>query len=734
MRKSIGVRWREFNLKTFIKEFPHTHKRQIIFAGIALLILVLLVPPFTYLYFAKDLKDKESIMNRGKTGLTLLTRDNKPFFTFYQPKEIQYIPLSDIPENIQKAVIATEDKNFYTNPGFSIRSIGRAVITDIFAGKLVEGGSTITQELAKNAFLSQSKNFLRKYQEIVLAAELNRKFSKQDILEMYLNSVYFGEGAFGVENASQSYFGKHASELTLSEAALLVGLLPAPSALSPLSNDDAGALRRQKIVLGEMAKDKYITNSEKENALAKTLKYDPGNKTDDHTLAPHFAVYVKNQLLKKYGEERIIREGFQVKTTLDEDKQIYAQKIVKNQVARLKYNNASNASAVAIDPKNGQILVMVGSYDWSDPKFGQTNMSISPRQPGSSFKPLIYEAAFEKQLITPATLLDDSPKTFEGNYKPLDYDKRFRGPVTVRRALSNSLNIPAVEVMEKVGVSAGLVQAKNLGITTLNRNDYGLSLVLGSGEVKLLELTDAYAVFANKGIYNEPNAVIEIKDKYSNTVDENTNFLTKLFPIFKPTTSKKVLSEDGAFLISSILSDNKARAEEFGGLLTISRIAAVKTGTTNEFKDALTVGYTPSLVVGVWVGNNDNTPMDNIAGALGAAPIWRSLMDNFLLNTPLQTFQKPTFVVQQNVCLSSGLNYKEYFIAGPQPSSREAHTPILTISPSQPPPPYTDYSPHPPNNTDQHTPTNRPPPTTIEQLTTTAHPSIPLPTIQITGQ
>lgn len=549
---------------------------------------------------------------------------------------------------------------------------------------------------------------------------------------MYLNSVYFGEGAFGIENASFAYFGKHASELTPSESSLLIGILPAPSAYSPLSNDDKKALRRQQIVLAEMVRDGYITDSEKKNILSEKLKYNPVSIDDNNTLAPHFAIFVKNQLIKKYGEERIITEGFQVKTTLNKDYQKYAEKIVKNQVIRLKSNNAGNGAAIAIDPKKGEILVMVGSYDWEDKKYGKTNMSISPRQPGSSFKPLIYEAALEKQLITPATLLDDSPKTFEGNYKPLNYDKSFRGPVTVRRALSNSLNIPAVEVMEKLGVPAGLDQAKNLGITTLHRNDYGLSLVLGSGEVKLLELTDAYAVFANKGTYNEPNAVLQIKDKYGNSVDENTSFLTKLFPIFKPTTSKKVLSEDAVFLISSILSDNRARAEAFGGLLTISRIAAVKTGTTNDFKDALTVGYTPSLVVGVWVGNNDNTPMDNIAGSQGAAPIWRSLMDNFLLNTPLETFEKPTFVVQQNVCLSSGLNYKEYFIAGTQPSSCETPTPILTISPSVSPSITT--SPTPTNKPDEPTPTPSPTPTPVAQISITPTQSAPLPTIQITGQ
>jgi 1A family penicillin-binding protein len=731
MNKRIGVRWKEFRLKSFLKDLVKKHRRLLVWLILILIIVILLIPPLTYIYFAKDLKDKQSIINRGKTGLTLQTRDGETFFTFYQPKEIKYIPISEIPENVKEAAIATEDKNFYTNPGFSIRGIARAFVVNIFAGQIVEGGSTITQELAKNAFLTQRRNFLRKYQEIVLAAELNRRFSKEDILEMYLNSVYFGEGAFGIENASLAYFGKSASDLTLPEASLLIGLLPAPSAYSPLSNDDTKALKRQQIVLSEMVEEGYITEAEKEEVLSNELDYNPIAIDNNNTLAPHFALYVKDQLIKKYGEERVIREGFQVRTTLDGDKQEFAQTAVKNQINSLRFNDASNASAIAIDPKNGEILVMVGSYDWADENFGKANMSISPRQPGSSFKPIIYADALEDKIITPATILDDSPKTFDGNYKPLNYDKRFRGPVTTRRALANSLNIPAVEVMEKVGVSQGLSRAKDLGITTLGQNasNYGLSLVLGSGEVKLLELTNAYAVFANKGVYNAPRSVIEIKNKYGNSI-EQTNWFTRLFDVFKPASERrKVISEDTSFLISSILSDNRARAETFGASLTISRTAAVKTGTTNDYRDALTVGYTPSLVVGVWVGNNDNTPMDNVAGSMGAAPIWRNLMNNFLLNTPTEAFQKPTFVISQRICLGNNQSYMEYFISGTQPSETCAQptpaisltpTPSVSVTPTQTPVP-TEEAP---------TPTPAPPTETIQQPTE----SIPLPTIEITGE
>lgn len=692
MNKQIDYKWKEVRVKPFFKNFVKKHKRLIFYAATTLLIIILLIPVFTYIYFARDLKNKESIINRGKTGLTLLTRDGEPFFRFYQPKEIEYIPISEIPESVQQAVIATEDKNFYTNPGFSIRGIARAFMVNLFAGRVVEGGSTITQELAKNAFLSQNRTFLRKYQELVLAIELNRRFSKEDVLEMYLNSVYFGEGAFGIENAAQAYFGKSASDLTLSESALLVGVLPAPSAYSPLSNDDQAALRRQNVVLSEMVEDEYITTEEKENAAAAELAYNPTPIENGNTLAPHFAIFVKNELIEKYGEERVISDGFNVRTTLNGDWQEYAEEIVNNQVSSLKANNASNGAAIAIDPKNGEIAVMVGSMDWSNEQFGKTNMTIIPRQPGSSFKPIVYADALEQEIVTPATILNDNPTTFPGNYKPKNYDLSYRGPVTVRRALANSLNIPSVEVMEKVGVSDSLKLAKKLRISTLGQDasQYGLSLVLGTGEIKLLELTNAYAAFANKGVSNQTKSVIEIKDKYGKTVDSNGGFFSNfnIFNVFKPSTSQKAVSEEVAFLISSILSDNRTRSEEFGGSLTISRPAAVKTGTTEDYRDALTVGYTPSLAVGVWVGNNDNSTMDNVAGSLGAAPIWRSLMQNFLAQTPAENFEKPTFVVEQTVCISRSLTYKEFFISGTQPppcdrpSPTFSPTPTLRLSPS----------------------------------------------------
>lgn len=647
-----------------IKSFISKHKRAIFYGSIGLIGLILLTPLLVYIVYASDLSNKDRIMNRSKTGLTLLDREGRAFFKFYQSKDIEYVTLSEIPKFTQQALIASEDKNFYTNPGFSIRGMLRAFIVNTQSGEIVQGGSTITQGLVKNQLLSSERSFFRKIQEIILANELNRRFSKDDILEMYFNSVYFGEGAFGIENAAESYFGISAGELTLAQSALLIGLLPAPSTLSPISNNPEKAFSRQKIVLNEMVEDGHITRSDADQAIGQKIIFSPV-RDDMNVFAPHFALHVKNELLKKYGEENVIRQGMTVRTTINRDWQLYAENTVQNRVFALAGRNASNGSAVAIDPKTGEIMIMVGSANWQNENFGKVNMAITPRQPGSSFKPIIYAAALERLIITPATILRDRPTTFPGNYKPKNYDNRTRGPVTVRRALANSLNIPAVEVMQKIGVAEGLSIAQRLGINSLSQNpsDYGLSLVLGTGEVSLTEMTGAYAVFANKGVYNKPTAIIEITDKYGKR-------------IYKENTEKRnALGEDVSFLISSILSDRNARAETFGSALNISRQAAVKTGTTEDYRDALTIGYTPNLAVGVWIGNNNNKPMDNIAGSLGAAPIWRDLMGYFLSDLPAENFQEPSNVIRRRVCPYIGTDTKsatssalmEYFISGTQP-------------------------------------------------------------------
>lgn len=619
----------------------------------------------TYFYFARELTGTTRIMNSSNTGLVLLDKNNQPFFTFYQARYKNPVSLPEIPLVLRQTVVASEDKQFYSHPGFSPKSIVAALYVNLTRGELSFGGSTITQQLVKNSLLKPNKSFLRKYQELVLAQEVERRFSKDEILEMYLNSVYFGEGAFGVAQASLTYFGKDVRDLDLAESSLLIALLPAPSKYSPLSGNLEAAKQEQNKVLGKMVRSGYISEEQKEEAQKQELNFKPAPE-GINSQAVHFALMVKDELIKKYGEEKIIRSGFKVHTSLNLDWQNFTQEQIKQHVARLAANRATNAAAVVLNARTGEINALVGSIDWNNEIFGRVNMATSPRQVGSSFKPVVYAQGFEKGLITPATVLQDRPTTFGGNYKPKNYDGTFRGPVLVRRALANSLNVPSVEVMNKVGVPQTLEMAKNLGITTLNEeNNYGLSLVLGSGEVPLLEITQAYAVFANSGKRINPTSILKIENKYGETIDEHN------------IQEEQVISEESAFLITSILSDTQTRAEIFGNALNISRTAAVKTGTSEDFRDSLTIGYTPNLTIGVWVGNNDNTPMDNVAGSLGAAPIWRNLMEQFLKDSPAETFIPPVNIIEANICRSNGLllkeassaGYLEYFIKGTEPAS-----------------------------------------------------------------
>ncbi|MBI2086163.1 PBP1A family penicillin-binding protein [Candidatus Daviesbacteria bacterium] len=669
-----------------MKVFRH----DLLVAFFAITAFLCFIPVFTYVYFAADLSPQATLVGHNDSGVVLLDNRDKPFFTFYQAKLKKETPLSSIPKMTQQAVISVEDKNFYSHPGFSITAIFRSFMENIQGRSLSYGGSTITQQLVKNSLLTPKKSFLRKFQEIVLASEIERRYTKNQILEMYLNSVYFGEGSFGIEEASQVYFNKSVKDLDLAQSTLLAAILPAPSQLSPLHGNLIEVKRRQEIVLGDMVKQGFINSQQKDQVVAENIKLNV-NGRDVNSIAPHFALMVKDELIKKYGEELVIRSGFKVKTTLDLDWQKYAQDVVAKQVKNLKVHNVSNGAAVVMDPKTSEVRALVGSINWYDNKFGKVNITVSDRPPGSAFKPIVYIKAFEEGIITPATILKDEPTSFanfdessfydsfpsrsaalanlakdpNAFYKPVDYDRKYRGSVTARRALSNSLNIPSVAVMKKVGVKGALDSAKNLGITTLfDPSNYGLSLVLGAGEVKPLELVNAYAVFASGGLRNDPTLILEITDKAGNIVYK-----------YQP-KQEQVIDPKYTFLISSILSDNKTRAEVFGNSLNISRPAAVKTGTTEDFKDAWTVGYTPSLVVGVWVGNNYNASMDGVAGSLGAAPIWRDLMEKFLKGTPVEQFIPPEGIVKFTGCGAT-----EYFIKGTEPKPCISKPSIATPKP-----------------------------------------------------
>jgi 1A family penicillin-binding protein len=538
-----------------------------------------------------------------------------------------HVTLDEIPKYLVEATVATEDATFFSNPGVDVRGILRAAWVNLQGGEISQGGSTITQQLVRNVILADEKfdrSFSRKLREAVLALELTRRYSKEQILEMYLNEVYYGNLAYGVEAAAEAYFGKQAKDLTLSEAALLAGLPQAPTLYDPTINFDV-AKERQRQVLNLMVKQGYLTQQEADEAFRQPLNI--RRRHDVQMLAPHFVNYVKEILEEKYGPEVVNRGGLTVYTTLDLRFQQLAEQAVRSKLEELRQRNARNAALVAMKPGTGEILAMVGSADFYDETIdGQVNVANSERQPGSSFKPIVYAEAFNKGW-GPGTVVLDDRTGFPGGpggtqWFPRNYDGRYHGYVTLRSALANSYNIPAVKVLQFVGVAQAIDLAHRMGITGLNRGLrwYGLSLVLGGGEVKLVDMVNAYSVFANYGEFVPKTAILKVIDRNGNTLEE-------LDPQNLPRT--RVLSPQIAWLISDVLSDNRARTPMFGANspLRLSRPAAAKTGTTENYVDSWTIGYTPYLATGVWVGNSDSRPMYEVAGAVGAARVWNAFME-----------------------------------------------------------------------------------------------------------
>lgn len=623
-----------------------------------ILAIMILIPLLTYAYFARDISDKERLMNRNNTGIVLTDTKGEIIYQIGRAKHRDIVPLNQISEHTRKALLASEDKNFYEHGGFSIISMVGALYGNVLSGDRSFGGSTITQQLAKNTLLTDQKSYLRKYQELSIAVAIERTYSKDEILEMYLNSIFFGGSSFGIQDAAEVYFGKKAADLDLAESTMLIGLLPAPNAYSPIYGSMEYAKERQEVVLDRMLDNGVITKDEKEAALAKELAYAPQKSEADESPAPHFSQMVIGELNKRYGEEKVARSGFQVKTTLDLTTQRQLQQDINNNMENIRANGGSNAGAVAINPTTGGVQGLVGSYSWDDPNFGKVNMATSARQPGSSFKPLYYSEALAEGVITPVTTFRDEATNFNG-YEPQNALRQFYGDVTVRKALNWSLNIPSVKVMQKLGVEKSAEAAKRMGITTIDeKKDYNLSLALGSVEAKLIDMTHAYAAFANAGNQMDVKLIDTVKNKYDATIYQS------------PNNSKRVISEEGAYLISNILSDNQARAGMFGASLNVSgKKVAVKTGTTDNQRDAWTIGYTPQLAVGVWVGNNDNTPMLSGGGDM-AGPIWRSSMTQLLSGVTANGFKRPAGIAERDVCYGTGtlantggLNtYKEVFL------------------------------------------------------------------------
>lgn len=619
---------------------------------------LILTPLITYIVLARDISDPERLMNRNNTGIQLLDKDGQVFFSTGSSRTLKRLPLSAISDHAEKAVVSSEDKNFYEHGGISPLSMLAALVANLTNQDLTAyGGSTITQQLVKNTLLSNEKTFFRKYQEVAMAVAIDQQYSKDEILDMYLNSVYYGEGAFGIDEAAKTYFNKSAQDLSLSESAMLVGLLPAPSAYSPITGDIAKAKEKQAQVLGRMLEDGKITSEQKQQAIDQPLALSPA-KPQDINNAPHFTEMVIDELDKRYGEEKVKRSGYRIKTTLDIEWQKQAEAIVADRIAISSSGGGRNAALIAIDPASGSVRALVGSSNYNDPTFGKVNMAITPRQPGSSFKPIYYTEALDRKLITAATVLEDKATDF-GGYKPNNYDFRFRGDITVRNALAQSLNIPAVEVMQKLGVDTAVAKAREMGLSTIStKTDYGLTLALGSGEVKPLEMTNAYAAFANEGQQYKTNLIDSINNKYGE----------KIFSHLP--NKKQVQSREASFVISDVLSDNNARSPTFGSRLNIpGKKVAVKTGSTDDNRDAWTVGYTPSVAVGVWVGNNENEVM-TAGGSSMAGPIWQRSITAFLEDVPDKSFVQPGEVVRRDVCSGNSLLFQEYFIIGTEPSQK----------------------------------------------------------------
>lgn len=637
------------------------------------------------LFYALILKDLPSPTRLKSSAIPqssrIYDRNGTLLYTVYEQKNQTFIPLKDIPKQLQHATIAIEDKDFYRHGAVDFRGIVRAVYVIFFKDQL-QGGSTLTQQLVKTSLLSPERTIERKVKEVVLAFATEMLYSKDQILEMYLNQVPYGGTSYGVEAAAQTYFNKKAKDLTLTESSFLAALPEAPSTFSPFGSYPELGKRRQTEVLRKMREQEYITKEQEEKAKKQSLTF---QKLQNPIKAPHFVLYVKDLLTRKYGTAVVEQGGLHVITSLDLSVQNFAELAVASEVAKLKSYKVGNGGAIVTKPGTGEILAMVGSKDYFNAEEdGNVNITLSSLQPGSSIKPINYAVGLIKGLTAASPFIDQAtcfPNPGQAAYCPKNYDGKFRGVIQFRQALANSINIPAVKILKYNGLEAMIATASAMGISTFKEPDrYGLSLTLGGGEVTMLDMTTAYGVFANLGYRVDLQPVLKVTDKSGKVLQE-----------YKPPTSpifgKRVIPSGVAYIISHILLDNNARSQAFG---TNSELrindekrnpmpVSVKTGTTNDYRDNWTIGYTPSYLVAVWVGNNDHSPMGSIvSGVTGAAPIWNTIMSHVLEGTKPEFPKKPNNVVGMNVCANTGLlpsnnpdgacpTRFEYFIKGMEP-------------------------------------------------------------------
>ena len=637
-------RWRRKKIKIF---------GALVTAGFIFFIFGLVALIFAFGFYARELPSPNKLKERNVEQATkILDRHGALLYDVYGDQNRTLVKLDQVPEELKKATIAIEDKNFYKHKGFDLWGYARVIREIIFERKFT-GGSTLTQQLVKNSLLSPERTITRKIKEFILAVQIERKFSKDEILQIYLNEVPYGGTAWGVEAASNLYFGKHVSKLSLVEAAILAGLPQKPTTYSPFGSNPKSYIDRTKDVLRRMKEDGYITGEEEEKAIEELAKV-KFSAPSQNIKAPHFSLYVRERLVEKYGEKLVLEGGLRVTTSLDLKIQEMAQKIVTDEINKPenKRLRVGNGAAIIQDPKTGEILAMVGSKNYFDKSYdGQVNVSTSLRQPGSAIKPINYVTGF-KNGYTPATMFLDMRTDFGTGYKPVNYDGRDHGPQQIRFALGNSYNIPAVKMLAVNGVQAMIDTAKDMGINTFTNPDrYGLSLTLGGGEVKLIELTNAFSVFANGGKRVDPATILKVSDSNGKVLEE-----------FKPKDGQQVLTPQHAFLITSILSDKNAKLAAFGsyGVSILSvpgHDVAVKTGTTDDKRDNWTFGFSSSYTLGIWTGNNDNASMHPSlsSGITGAAPIWHRIMSELLKGKPNEPFKRPDKIVSLQVDAVSGM-------------------------------------------------------------------------------
>ena len=682
------------------------------FATFALIgtILGVIIVFVVLLFFSRELPSPNTLLERNdELSTKLFDRNGKPIFEVFGEKNRELIKIEDVSPNMLHATMATEDSNFFQHSGIDVLGMIRAV-RNIALGKGLQSGSTITQQVVKNALLTQDQTLTRKLKEFILALQLESKYTKDQIMQMYLNETPYGGQNYGVLTASKAYFNKHPLELTIAESAFLAGLPQSPSRYSPYASDPSVGIERQKYVLYLMKERgwlnpnntrQYISEEDYQAALKEELNFVPAKTSFE---APHFVFYVKEILAEKFGDEIVEQGGLQVTTTLDLELQEQAQQLVREEIDNGSASyNAYNAGLVAIDPRTGQILAMVGSKDYFADSYPEgctsgitgegscffepnLNVTLARRQPGSSIKPLTYVTMLE-QGYTAAFPFVDVPTTFIGadtnneSYIPKNYDGTFRGPISLRKSLGNSINVTAVKALKIAGIDSMIDTAEKLGITTFeDRSRFGLSLTLGGGETKLIEMTGAYATFANKGIHYEPNSILSVTDAHGNEIYT-----------WRDSGGDQAISEESAFLMADILSDDGARSGAFGAnsLLNIpTHQVAVKTGTTDDKRDNYAMGFTPSVAVGVWVGNNNNAIMNpNVAsGISGATPIWRKFMLAYLEDNEVERFEAPKNVIKVNVDeLTGGLPFKDFptrdqwFVKGTEPTAPSDWYQILEI-------------------------------------------------------